>query len=51
VDFLIARDDLHNYRFLDGPPAELELGQARLKVERFGLTSNNITYGELAIST
>ena len=44
MDFLIARDDLHSCRFLDGAPAELEPGQARLRVDRFGLTSNNITY-------
>jgi hypothetical protein len=44
VDFEIARDDLHRCRFNDDASAELEPGQARLEVERFGLTSNNITY-------
>jgi hypothetical protein len=44
MDFLIAKDDLHRTRFDDGPAAELEPGQARLSVNRFGLTSNNITY-------
>jgi Protein of unknown function (DUF2855) len=44
VDFLIARDDLHSCRFDDGEPPELAPGQALLRVERFGLTSNNITY-------
>jgi hypothetical protein len=44
VDFLVAKDDLHRCRFLDGAPPELEDGQALLSVESFGLTSNNITY-------
>jgi hypothetical protein len=44
VDFLVARDDLHRCRFDDGDVAELAPGQATLRVERFGLTSNNITY-------
>jgi Protein of unknown function (DUF2855) len=44
MDFLVAKDDLHRCRFDDAPAAELEPGQARLRVDRFGLTSNNITY-------
>jgi hypothetical protein len=44
MDFLIAKDDLHRCRFADPPLAELEPGQARLRVERFGLSANNITY-------
>jgi hypothetical protein len=44
MDFLVAKDDLHRCRFDDSPAAELEPGQARLRVDRFGLTSNNITY-------
>jgi Protein of unknown function (DUF2855) len=44
VDFLVAKDDLHRCRLLDGSPPELEPGQALLKVASFGLTSNNITY-------
>lgn len=44
MDFLIARDDLHSCRFDDEPPPQLGDGQALLRVERFGLTSNNITY-------
>ena len=44
MDFLVAKDDLHRCRFDDTPPVALEPGQARLRVERFGLTSNNITY-------
>ncbi|HSZ05415.1 MAG TPA: DUF2855 family protein [Solirubrobacteraceae bacterium] len=44
MDFLVAKDDLHRCRLLDGSPPELESGQALLKVASFGLTSNNITY-------
>jgi hypothetical protein len=46
VDFLIARDDLHRCRFDDGEALKLASGQALLRVERFGLTSNNITYAK-----
>jgi hypothetical protein len=51
VDFLVARDDLHRCRFDDGDVAELAPGQATLRVERFGLTSNNITYALFAFGT
>jgi hypothetical protein len=44
MDFLIAKDDLHKCRFVDEGAPELEPGQARLRVERFGLSANNITY-------
>ncbi len=44
MDFLIARDDLHRCRWQEDDPAEPQPGQALLSVERFGLTSNNITY-------
>jgi hypothetical protein len=44
VDFLIAKDDPHRCRFADAPAPALEAGQARLRVERFGLSANNITY-------
>ena len=46
IDFQIARDDLHRCRVVDARPRELEDGQARLSVERFGLTANNITYAK-----
>lgn len=44
MDFSIAKGDLHECRFEERPPAELEPGQARLRVERFGLSANNVTY-------
>ena len=44
MDFLIARDDLHRCRFEEGDAPAPQDGQALLRVDRFGLTSNNITY-------
>jgi hypothetical protein len=44
VDFLVAKDDLHRCLLVEQPAPELEPGQSLLSVERFGLTSNNITY-------
>jgi hypothetical protein len=45
LDFLVRRDDLRttSVREADEPP--LNAGEARLRVERFGLTANNVTYG------
>lgn len=51
VDFLIARGDLHETRFDDGSAPVPQDGQAVLAVERFGLTSNNITYDKLSVET
>jgi NADPH:quinone reductase-like Zn-dependent oxidoreductase len=44
MDFLLAKDDLHRCRFADDPAPEPGEGQALLRVDAFGLTSNNITY-------
>lgn len=44
VDFEVRRDDLHDVRFMDADPPEPGAGQALLRIESFGLTSNNITY-------
>src|SRR5213083_3326405 len=45
-DFLVRRDDLRTTRVDDDAADEpLEAGEARLRVERFGFTANNITYG------
>jgi uncharacterized protein DUF2855 len=44
MDFLVAKADLHECRLQESSPAPLAVGQARLSVERFGLTANNITY-------
>jgi len=44
VDFLLAKDDLHNSRFAEADPPSPGDGQALLSVDVFGLTANNITY-------
>jgi hypothetical protein len=43
-DFLVKRDDLRECRVADSPPPEIGPGQALLRVDSFGLTSNNVTY-------
>ena len=50
MDFLIARDDLEQTRFAEAPPLEAGPGQAVLRVDRFGLTSNNITYAQFGVA-
>lgn len=40
----LRRNDLHDLRFVDEQPPEPSDGQALLRVESFGLTSNNVTY-------
>jgi hypothetical protein len=45
-DFLVRRDDLRTTRVVDdAAPGALGDGAARLRVERFGFTANNVTYG------
>jgi Protein of unknown function (DUF2855) len=43
-DFLVNRDDLRECRIADSSTPEVEPGQALLRVDSFGLTSNNVTY-------
>ena len=47
MDLLIKRDDLHEIKVEQSEPPALEDGQALLRVDAFGLTSNNITYALL----
>ena len=44
TDFLVSRKNLHETKFAE-TPLTLKLGQALIKVDRFALTANNITYG------
>jgi hypothetical protein len=44
VDFELDRQDLHQTRFVTADPPAPAPGQALLRIESFGLTSNNITY-------
>ncbi len=43
MDFLIAKDDLHDCRLVENRTPVPADGEALLSVEHFGLTSNNIT--------
>jgi hypothetical protein len=46
TDFLVQRDDLRVRRTDDGDdPEGPAAGEVALRVERFGLTANNLTYG------
>src|SRR5947209_2330116 len=44
TDFLVRRDDLRECRIDDSAVPEPGPGEARLRVDRFGLTANNVTY-------
>lgn len=43
--FTVGRSDLRRMRWQEAPAAPLGPGDARLRIDRFALTSNNITYG------
>ncbi|MBU6330531.1 MAG: DUF2855 family protein [Acidobacteria bacterium] len=45
MDIEIKRADLAQHRLIEAAPAPLAEGQARLRVDAFALTTNNITYG------
>src|ERR1044072_2760327 len=45
TDFQVKRDDLRQCRIIDAKPPELEPGQALLRLDTFGMTANNVTYG------
>ncbi|MDJ0767878.1 MAG: DUF2855 family protein [Ilumatobacter sp.] len=42
--FLVDRNDYRHTRTVDAEPAALADGQARVRVDAFGFTANNITY-------
>src|SRR3954467_15846497 len=44
TDFLVKRDDLRECRIAESDERPVAGGQALLRVDRFGLTANNITY-------
>jgi len=43
--FTVGRGDLRRTQWRETPPAALRAGQARLRVDLFALTANNVTYG------
>jgi len=44
MDIEVARGELTKWRVIDQEPAELADGEARLRIDRFGFSSNNVTY-------
>jgi hypothetical protein len=44
MDIEVSRSDFTNWRIVDLPSAPLEDGQARLRIDRFGFSSNNVSY-------
>jgi hypothetical protein len=44
-DFLVKRSDLRDCRVVDREPPALGAGEALLRVDSFGMTANNVTYG------
>lgn len=44
MDYLIRRDDLRDCYWADAPVTDLADGMARLRVDAFALTANNVTY-------
>jgi Protein of unknown function (DUF2855) len=44
MDFEVNRADIHEFRVVDEDTPELAPGHALLRVDRFALTTNNITY-------
>jgi len=45
MDFVVNREDLREGKFESVAPAALVDGQARLRIEKFAFTANNVTYG------
>ena len=43
--FIVGRTDLRRTQWQEQPPVPLAEGAVRLHIDRFALTSNNITYG------
>ena len=44
TDVVVRRDDLHELRVEEAPSRPLADGEARLRVDSFAFTSNNVTY-------
>ena len=47
LNFLIRKNDLASTQFDSTPAAQLSEGQVRIAIDRFALTSNNITYAAM----
>jgi NADPH:quinone reductase-like Zn-dependent oxidoreductase len=44
VGFIVERKNWRKHRIVEAPLAELDEGQVRFRVDRFAITSNNISY-------
>ena len=44
MDIEVARTELTRWREVDLPPSALADGEARLRIDRFGFSSNNVSY-------
>ncbi len=44
IQFLVRKDQLHQTELRESPDAPLKDGQVRVAIDKFALTSNNITY-------
>src|SRR6476620_3027215 len=44
TDLLTRRDDLRETRIAESPRPDIQDGEVLLRVDRFGLTANNVTY-------
>ena len=45
-DLIVSRTDLHDIKLVDNEgPGSLEAGQVLMRVDRFAVTANNVTYG------
>jgi NADPH:quinone reductase-like Zn-dependent oxidoreductase len=50
VRLVVARDDKTRCQLVRGPTTTLADGEVLLRVERFGMTSNNVTYAALSVT-
>lgn len=48
--FTVDRIDLRRTHWLDAAATPLDAGAARLRIDRFALTSNNVTYGAFGVA-
>ena len=44
MDFVVSREDLHNFQWVDRGEPELGPGDSLLRVDHFAFTANNVTY-------
>lgn len=44
LDFLVRKDQLGSTQLCDTPERDLQAGDVRLRIDKFALTANNITY-------